>query len=238
MQIEAIRTSLVCHKQPLTEFVGAHLQNISDNDILVITSKVVSICEGRTVSKEAVTKDELVRREADKIVPNPHAVDKRVVLTLKDNMLLPSAGIDESNANNTYVMYPTDSFASARSLWSFLREKYHLKRVGVLITDSRTTPLRRGVTGIALAWWGFSPLWSYVGQRDLFDRVLSMTCINVVDALATSAVFEMGEGNECTPLAIIKNARRVNFDECSHDAKEVKISMEEDLYRPLLEPLL
>ena len=209
-----------------------------EGSILAITSKVVSFCEGRILPKGKIDKETLVRQEADKVIQNDRALDKRIVLTLKHNILLPSAGIDESNGNNTYVLYPNDCFASAKSVWTYLRTKYHLSQVGVLITDSRTMPLRRGVVGVALGWWGFGPLWSYIGLPDLNGVPLTMTCINVVDALATSAVYEMGEGDECTPLAIIEEASHVKFDDGIHEEYEIKIPIEEDIYRPLLAPLL
>ena len=75
------------------------------------------------------------------------------------------------------------------------------KNFGVLITDSHTTPLRRGVTGIALSYWGFSGVQNKVGTPDLFGRTLKMTHVNLADAFAAAAVLVMGESNESTPVA-------------------------------------
>src|SRR6266508_2193439 len=69
------------------------------------------------------------------------------------------------------------------------------------ITDSKTAPLRVGVTGVTLAYSGFQALNDYVGTKDLFGRAWRMIKVNVVDALATAAVLVMGEGSEQTPLA-------------------------------------
>jgi putative folate metabolism gamma-glutamate ligase len=237
MYIESIKTCRVHTFQDLNRFVDAHLPPISEESVVVVTSKVVSICEGRTVPKHAITKEKLIQQEADIIIANTKLSNKRIVLTLKNNLLIPSAGIDESNGNDAYVLYPKDCFASAKQLWSFLRTKHRVQKLGILITDSHTTPLRKGVTGIALAWWGFDPLFSYIGKPDLYGHPLRVTCINVVDALAASAAFLMGEGNECTPLAMIENAPYMAFNENLHAYHEVCIAPEKDLYQPLLKSL-
>ncbi|MDR2769759.1 MAG: coenzyme F420-0:L-glutamate ligase [Puniceicoccales bacterium] len=237
MRIEPIKTCRVNAFQDLNQFVDAYLPAISEESVVVVTSKVVSICEGRTVPKHSVTKEKLIQQEADAIIANSQSSNEHIVLTLKNNLLIPSAGIDESNGNDAYVLYPKDCFTSAKQLWSFLRTKHHIQKLGILITDSHTTPLRKGVTGIALAWWGFAPLFSYIGKPDLYGHPLRVTCINVVDALATSAVFVMGEGNECTPLAMIENAPHITFNENLHAYREVCIAPEKDLYQPLLKLL-
>ncbi|MDR0647586.1 MAG: coenzyme F420-0:L-glutamate ligase [Puniceicoccales bacterium] len=237
MHVKPIKTCRVNACQDLNQFVDAHLPTISEESIVVITSKVVSICEGRTVPKNSITKEKLIQQEADIIIASAESSGERIVLTLKNNLLIPSAGIDESNGNDAYVLYPKDCFASAKQLWSLLRTKRRVQRLGILITDSHTTPLRKGVTGIALAWWGFDPLFSYIGKPDLYGHPLRVTCINVVDALTVSAVFAMGEGNECTPLAMIEHAPHVTFNENSHAYREVCIAPEEDLYQPLLKSL-
>ena len=238
MNIKAVKTKCVTDTQDLNIFVDKYLPQIGEGAIVVVTSKIVSLCEGRTVKSDSVEKNKLIAQEADKIIPNPDAQDDRIVLTYTHHMLIPSAGIDESNSNGNYILYPKDAFLSAKNLWSYLRQKRNLKNLGVLITDSHTTPLRRGVTGIALAWWGFNPTRSYVGALDLFGKPLRVTHINVADALAVSAVFNMGESSECTPLAVVSDIPHVEFNELAHNINEIAIDPREDLYRPLLKELL
>ena len=96
-------------------------------------------------------------------------------------------------------------------------------------------PLRRGVLGAALAYYGFKGVESKIGTKDLFGRELKMTQINVADALAVSATLTMGEGKEGCPLAVIKAP--VKFADLS-DNSELQIPLEEDLYKPLLEKSL
>ena len=106
-----------------------------------------------------------------------------------------------------------------------------------MITDSHTTPTRRGVTGIALGWCGFAPLRSYVDKPDLYGRPLRVAQVNVLDALAVAAVFVMGEGNEQMPMALLKDLPQVTFFTRPPEAAEVaevRIPLHEDLYGPLL----
>lgn len=238
MYIRAVKTDRVEQARDLCAFIDKFLPPLKERTIVAITSKVVSICEGRTVPKTSVSKEELVKQEADLIIPNPEATDDRIILTYKNHLLIPSAGIDESNGNGQYILYPKDPFRSVRKIWEHVRQKHNLKEVGVLMTDSRTTPLRWGVTGVALAWQGFAPTASYIGKPDLFGQPLRVTKINVADALAVGAVFSMGESSECTPLALITEASYVIFDDKNHNTEELCIAPEEDLYRPLLKPLI
>lgn len=238
MKIKAIKTSRIEKPQDLNTFIDTFLPRLTECSIIVITSKIVSLCEGRVIAKNKITKSNLIAQESDKIIPNLESNDKNIILTYTHGLLIPSAGIDESNGNNVFVLYPQNPFHSAFMIWDFLRKKHALKNLGVIISDSHTTPLRKGVTGIALSWWGFNPLKSYVGSPDLFNHPLRVTHINIVDALAAAAVFEMGEGNECTPIAIIQEAPHITFDDKKHDRTEISIDPKEDLYRPLLKPLL
>lgn len=77
----------------------------------------------------------------------------------------------------------------AQSLRALLIKKYGLKKLGVLITDSRTTPLRLGITGVTLGYSGFNGLRSYIGRPDIFGRTFKMSRTNVADSLATAAVW-------------------------------------------------
>jgi len=234
MYIRAVKTERLDQPQDLCAFIDKFLPLLEEKTIVAITSKVVSICEGRTIPKTSVSKEELVKQEADLIIPNPEATDDRIILTYKNHLLIPSAGIDESNGNGQYILYPKEPFQSVRKIWEHLRQKHDLKDVGVLMTDSRTTLLRWGVTGVALAWQGFEPTVSYIGKPDLFGQPLRVTKINVADALAVGAVFSMGESSECTPLALITEAPHVVFDDKNHNAEELCIEPKEDLYRPLV----
>ena len=93
-----------------------------------------------------------------------------------------------------------------------------------------------GIVGVALGYAGFKGVKSYIGKKDIFDRVLKMSQTDVADSLATSAVLCMGEGKEQQPLALITNApiefvKKIN-------KKELIINLKDDLYLPLFGSIL
>ena len=119
-----------------------------------------------------------------------------------------------------------------------MSKRFSLTQVGVLITDSKTTPLRWGTTGICLGHSGFDALKNYIGTPDIFGRLLKVTKANMTDGLAAAAVAAMGEGDEQTPLAVISDIPFVHFDAGAPTAKDIEdlvIAPSEDLYAPLIQ---
>jgi len=236
MQCKPIRTHRIEAGEVLPSILDLYVPKISEGEILVITSKIISICEGSVVSKTSISKKSLVKKEADAIVEtldNPYDL----YLTIKNNILIPSAGVDESNADNVYILYPKNVQETAIDLWNYLRQKHGISNLGILITDSHTMPMRRGVTGICLGWCGFEPLYSYIGKPDIYGKTLRVTQINLLDALATSAVLVMGEGDEQMPLAVITEAPKITFlnrPPTIDEKNSIIIPIDEDLYAPLL----
>ena len=220
----------------LIKILDKYLIIFPEKSILAITSKIVSITEGRSVKIGGVDKDELIRRESQFYLPreqNPYNVS----ITIARNMLAATAGIDESNANGYYILWPKDPQKTVDEVRAYLKNRFHLKDVGVIITDSKTSPLRWGVTSIALAYSGFNPLKDYIGKKDLFGRKFEFEKLSIVDSLAGAASVVMGEGAEQTPMAIISDLPFVEFQDRNPTAKELKelcISIDEDLYGPFL----
>lgn len=236
MHIKSIKTHKILENETLESIIDKYIGGLNEGDILAITSKIVSLCQGRIINKSSISKHELIMKEADQIVRDgKNSYD--IYLTIKDNILIPSAGIDESNSNDTYILYPKNVQSVAISVWQYLKAKFSLKNLGIIITDSHTTPMRWGVTGISLGWCGFEPLYSYVDQPDVFGKKMRVTKINLLDALATSAVLMMGEGDEQTPLALISSAPKISFLDrppSPEEEKSVILSMKDDIYAPLL----
>jgi putative folate metabolism gamma-glutamate ligase len=237
MKIHSIKTHKVTNRdQDLLAFLDAYLTSFEDGSILAITSKIVALCQGRIVKLGELDKQTLIEQEADYFLP-PDANRYHVSLTIKDSRLIPSAGIDESNGDGYHVLWPRDPQKTANAVRFYLQQRFACEHTGVVITDSNVTPLRLGVTGVAIAHSGFLALNDYVGAPDLFGRTLRMTKVNVIDALATAAVLVMGEGSEQTPLAIIGDLPFVTFqnrDPLPEELEQLRIPMEDDLYGPLL----
>jgi F420-0:gamma-glutamyl ligase len=182
------------------------------------------------------TKDELVAREADLYLPKEEN-KYGVYITIKNNILAATAGIDESNTNGYFVFWPKNAQESANKIRAYLREKHKIKNLGILITDSKTTPLRWGVTGIGLAHSGFQALNDHIGSKDLFGREFKMTKVNIMDGLAAAAVVLMGETIEQTPLGVITDVPFVVFQEHNPTDAEISasnINIDDDVYATFL----
>lgn len=230
MYIKPIKTRVFKEGEDLVNFITAYIPKLRNGSILAVTSKIVALAEGRVVTiKNRKEKEKLIRAESEwqlKVLPEWW-------LTMRDGTVVVNAGIDESNADGKTILLPKDSFKSAEELRKKLQKKYKLKKLGIVITDSRTSALREGVTGVALGYAGFRGVKDYRNEKDIFGRKLKVTKTNIADSLATSATIVMGEGNERQPLAIIADAP-VEFCE-RVNRKELKISMKYDMYRSLFE---
>ena len=101
---------------------------------------------------------------------------------MKHNLIIPSSGIDESNGDGYYILWPADPQKTANEIREYLTEKHSLGKLGVVITDSKTTPLRWGVTGVSVSHSGFAALNDYIGTKDIFGRELHFTKTNIMDA--------------------------------------------------------
>ena len=226
MIIKTIKTRLFRENEDLLAFIMAHLTAPKNGSVVAVTSKIAALAEGRTAEAgTARQKAKLIRAESEWAIRT-----KYVWLTLKDGTLMASAGIDESNADGKLILLPQDSFRTAAFLRKELMARWKLSRLGVVLTDSRTMPLRAGVTGTAVGWAGFKGLKDYRGRRDLFGRKFKFSRVNVADSIAAAAVLAMGEGNERTPLAVIEGAP-VEFT-ARVRKREVWIDPAEDMYRP------
>lgn len=227
MIIRPTKTRVFEEGEDLYAFVIHYLKKVPERSVVVVTSKIVALSERRTaIATDDHAKEKLIRAESEFALKT-----KYVWLTIKDGTVMASAGIDESNANSKVILLPKDSFKAARVLRKKLQQKYKVKELGVLITDSRTIPLRAGVVGVALGYAGFRGVRDYRGTPDIFGRTLVFSRTDVADSLATAAVLTMGEGNEQRPLAIVTKAPIEFRDTISRT--ELHIDIEDDMYRPL-----
>lgn len=239
MIVEAIKTDkILAGRKKIFEVLDESLSEIPEGSIVAVTSKIVSLCEGRVLPLKGNDKDKLVEMESDLYLPR-RLSKWNFELTITHRTLVASAGIDESNSGGEYfVLWPKDPQKSTEEIWRHLKEKHKLKKLGVIMTDSTMTPLRWGTTGVAIAYCGFKPINSYIGTPDVFGRELKVSKTNVAGALATAAVIVMGEGAEQTPLALVTEVPFVQFSSAVPDQKEKDgyfvYDYEEDVFQPLL----
>lgn len=238
MIVTPYKTPKIVVGSTLLPILDECLPRIEENSVVAVTSKIVSICQGRVVKNDGKTrKEDLIRRESQLYMEEENSRKWGIVLTVKNDTLIASSGIDESNGNGYFILWPEDIPKAASDIWNHLRAYYHLKHVGVIITDSHTTPLRWGVTGIGIGWCGFEPLNNYIDQPDIFGRLLHVTKASVLDGLASAAVMVMGEGKEQTPLSVITDVPLVRFlnrPPTSREITSLHISVTEDIFSPLI----
>lgn len=253
MKILAIKTrKLLPPKDDLFAVLEGLLPALNEGDIVCIASKVVAIHQGRTreisndkfqISNE---KREIILREAEWVDDS-----ETPFLTIRNGQFIPFAGMDESNGNGYYVLWPEDPMGIAREILEFLIKRIEkspspyplpsgargISKLGVIITDSTCLPLRNGTVGTAIGFAGFEPIRDYRGKQDLFGRTMELSRVNVADGLSAAATLVMGEGDESTPVVIIRNAEGIVFTDADHSG-DVRIDPAEDVFAPILSAVL
>src|SRR3989338_2939409 len=214
MKIIPIKTHKIkAFEEDIFLILDKYVRRMPEGSILAVTSKIISLCEGRVVKIGDVDKDELIKSEAEFFLPRKLSRYK-IIFAIKNGILAPSAGIDESNADGYYVLWPRDPQKTANEIRKYLKRKFRLKKVGVIITDSKTTPLRWGTSGVAIAHSGFEALLDYIGTPDIFGRKLKMTKANIIEDL---------------PFVKFKSS-----DPSKSELRDLKIELDDDLYAPML----
>ena len=193
-------------------------EKLQDNDILVLSQKIVSKAEGNTVdlnqvipSKEAlelareVGKDprvvHLILKESKRIVRKSYGV---LITEHKKGWICADAGVDFSNVpGNSVALLPDDPDRTAETVRNRIRE-YLKVEIAVLISDSQGRPFRNGSIGVALGYAGMPGLISKIGDEDLYHYKLQHTRIAMADQIASSALMVKGESNEGVPAAIVR----------------------------------
>jgi coenzyme F420-0:L-glutamate ligase/coenzyme F420-1:gamma-L-glutamate ligase len=213
---------------------------IEDGDIVVLAESAVATGEGRLfdlndveVGQEALElglkyavdprEMELILGECDEIIGGvPGAV-----LTITKGNLSPNAGIDSSNAPpDCVVLLPKDPVSSADRIRKQLEGAFGC-RLGVIVGDSRTQPMRLGCVGIALGCSGLRPVEDARGSKDLFGKELTITSKATADNLVSAVQLIMGEAGEGIPAVVVRGNQRIVVD---GDCEIPVFSKEECMY--------
>lgn len=210
------------------------LTDVREGDVVVVTSKVVAIHQGRCVEKEGADKLALIKAEADYLIDTTY---RDFPLTIKYHTLIASAGIDESNSGDYFALLPKKPFVAAQEIWCYIRQKHKIEQLGVVITDSHLMPFRWGVTGVSIGFWGIKPVEYHKGKKDLFGREIKFSSTNIIDGIAAASGLVSGESGECQPIVIARGVPYLQFSNEDH-SKEFLVDPKEDIYRVLFEKYL
>ncbi|MFX1376280.1 MAG: coenzyme F420-0:L-glutamate ligase, partial [Promethearchaeota archaeon] len=151
-----------------------------------------------------------------------------VILAQVNGFLIANAGIDQSNAGpNRVVLLPKNLNEIVWKYWEIFKKEFKLKKLGVIISDSRVQPLRKGTIGIAIATAGFEPVEDLRGHPDLFHRPMEITMRAIADDLTSAAQFLLSEADQQTPVVII---RGTNVEFTDNPQLTTEMPAEECLY--------
>lgn len=184
--------------------IGSAAPWLRDGDIVVVTSKVVSKCEGRIVPapEDAGERDALRRRIIDREAVRVLARKGRTLITEnRFGLVQAAAGVDGSNVSTTELaLLPEDPDASAARLRAALRE---YADVAVIVTDTMGRAWRNGQIDAAIGAAGLPVLHSYSGARDSYGNELVVTEVAVADEIAAAADLVKGKLTG-VPVAVLR----------------------------------
>jgi coenzyme F420-0:L-glutamate ligase/coenzyme F420-1:gamma-L-glutamate ligase len=197
---------------------------LKDEDVVVITHKVVSKQEGRTVAiPDEDTYRSLVEDEAVEIIRRRGDL---VIARTRHGFICANAAVDRSNvAEGFALLLPVDPDRSAHRLRRLI-ERSTGTSIGVVITDTFGRPWRRGLVDVAIGVSGLPSIIDLVGTHDAHGNELSVTEIAIVDEIAAAADLAMGKASQI-PAAVIRGLSLRG----SGRATDLIRPPEEDLFR-------
>ncbi|MBV8930409.1 MAG: coenzyme F420-0:L-glutamate ligase [Mycobacteriaceae bacterium] len=190
----------------LADAIAAAAPWLRDSDVVVVTSKVVSKCEGRIAPapQDPDARDELRRKLIDAEAVRVLARKGRTLITENAlGLVQAAAGVDGSNIGaSELALLPVDPDRSAAALRAGLGERLGVS-VAVLITDTMGRAWRNGQTDAAIGAAGLTVLHSYAGVRDRHGNELIVTEVAVADEIAAAADLVKGKLTGI-PVAVVR----------------------------------
>ncbi len=203
---------------------------LRDNDVVAVTSKVLSKCEGRMVTapSDPESRDALRRKLIDSEAVRVLARKGRTLITENSlGLVQAAAGVDGSNVDSQELaLLPVDPDRSAAGLASALRERLGVT-VGVIVTDTMGRAWRTGQTDVAIGASGLTVLHGYAGEYDAHGNELIVTEIAVADEIAAAADLVKGKLTS-VPVAVV---RGLTLRDNGSTARTLVRASEEDLFR-------
>ncbi|MDC3257107.1 coenzyme F420-0:L-glutamate ligase, partial [Acidimicrobiia bacterium] len=195
-------------------------EKFMENDVLVITQKIISKIEDRAIDLEVNDISEVLKNESTEILRKR---GETVIARTKHGFICANAGIDKSNIDKGYaLLLPEDPDKTARALRHKISAEYGVN-IAVIISDTFGRAWRKGQTNVAIGCSGIEPLSSYIGTTDSFGNDLMATEIAIIDELAAASELVMNKVDE-VPVAIIRgysyNFSEKGVNEIIRDADE------------------
>ena len=177
--------------------------DLADNDVLVVTQKIVSKAEGRLVELASVTPSDFARDWAGRWGKDPRQVELvlresasivrmgpggLIISRTRHGLVCANAGVDVSNVGGGQFasLLPVDPDASAQRIRDGIRERLGTAPA-VIISDSFGRPWRNGIVNVAIGSAGIEAVHDMRGRPDAAGRAMQATVIAVADQLASAA---------------------------------------------------
>lgn len=190
---------------------------LQDMDIVIVASTVVAKAEGEIFRLEDITPEKTALEIAARNGRDARFIQavvsrSREVLVEKPFMLVTTlaghtcvnAGVDESNIEKGFLLYPPENPDASASRLGQEIEKLSGKKISVIVTDTNGRAFKIGQTGVAIGIYRIKPVKRWIGEKDLFGKVLEITEEAVADELAGAANLLMGEGAGGIPVVVIR----------------------------------
>jgi coenzyme F420-0:L-glutamate ligase/coenzyme F420-1:gamma-L-glutamate ligase len=195
---------------------------LAEDDVLVVTQKIVSKAEGALVDLTTIDprpevvafaerwdRDprqlEVVLREARRVVRMANGV---LITETSHGFICANGGVDASNmgagSGNVVTLLPADPDASADRIRAAVRAAFGVD-VPVVISDSFGRPWRWGIVDVAIGVSGMIPLDDMRGTPDADGRIMRSTVRATADEIATAAELALGK-TTMRPAAIVRGA--------------------------------
>ena len=190
---------------------------LQDRDIVIIASTIVAKAEGEIFRLEDITPGEqaleiaartgkdarfiqaVLARSREVFVEAPFML----VTTLAGHTCV-NAGVDESNIEHGFLLYPPENPDTSASKLGEQLERLSGKELSVIITDTNGRAFKIGQTGVAIGIFKIKPIKRWIGEKDLFGKILEITEEAIADELAGAANLLMGEGAGGIPVVVIR----------------------------------
>jgi coenzyme F420-0:L-glutamate ligase/coenzyme F420-1:gamma-L-glutamate ligase len=217
-------------------------ESLKENDVIVITHKIISKSEGRTIDLTKIIPSEESKNISYRTGKDPKLVEliisqsneiikiqRDIIITeTKHGFVCANSGIDTSNVekSNHVVLLPVDPDKSARAIRNYIKSRTKTN-VAVIISDTFGRPFRKGQVNVAIGVAGIDPIKSYIGKSDMYGNILRVTEIAIADEIASAAELVMGKSLR-VPVTIVRG-----YDFSSSDASISKVTRakKDDLFR-------
>ncbi|MEA9985534.1 MULTISPECIES: coenzyme F420-0:L-glutamate ligase [Subtercola] len=201
----------------------------ADGDILVVTSKIVSKAEGRSV--RADDREDAITAETVRVVAtreHPGGITR--IVENRQGIVQAAAGVDASNTPaGTVLLLPIDPDASARRLATALRQRFGV-RLGIVVSDTLGRAWREGQTDAAIGSAGVSVVDDLRGGVDTFGQTLQVTQMAVGDEIAAAADLVKGKATG-VPVALVRGLAHFVTESLDTPARALNRTGPTDMFR-------